>query len=144
MSAGSSATAGSLAIDPDARRRIVTFPPDDGGEATARDPGQPLAARPTTRGAADRRYAAAPRGHARRGPGRPTPALARPEPGPGRTGRASRSRVDLLDGDGRLHRVDGGTARFDGDGQRIDVPLTTEVDGRTVAIAGPLRLAASS
>ena len=48
--------------------------------------------------------------------------------------------VLLEDGDGRLHRVDGGAARFVGAGQRLEIPLTAIVAGTQVAFPGPARL----
>jgi hypothetical protein len=46
----------------------------------------------------------------------------------------------LEDGDGRLHRVDGGAAAFVGAGQRLEIPLTATVAGTQVAFPGPARL----
>ncbi|HET9344268.1 MAG TPA: ABC transporter permease, partial [Candidatus Limnocylindrales bacterium] len=48
--------------------------------------------------------------------------------------------VFLEDADGRLHKVEGGSGLMSGDGQRIEVPLTRDVDGRRVAFPGPARL----
>jgi hypothetical protein len=48
--------------------------------------------------------------------------------------------VVLEDGDGRLHRVTGDSGRFAEADQRIEVPLTTEIDGVEVAFPGPVRL----
>lgn len=50
--------------------------------------------------------------------------------------------VLLEDGDGRLHRVTGETGRFGGDGQRIEIPLTTIVDDAEVEFPGPASLQA--
>jgi FtsX-like permease family len=46
----------------------------------------------------------------------------------------------LEDGDGRLHKVTGGPGLMTGADQRIEVPLTQVVDGRTVAFPGPAKL----
>jgi hypothetical protein len=46
----------------------------------------------------------------------------------------------LEDADGRLHKVAGESGLMSGDGQRIEVPLTYEVDGTTVSFPGPARL----
>jgi hypothetical protein len=46
----------------------------------------------------------------------------------------------LEDGDGRLHRVDGGTGLYIGADQRLEIPLTAVVGGTTVAFPGPARL----
>ena len=48
--------------------------------------------------------------------------------------------VLLEDADGRLHEVTGGTGLLSGTGQRIEVPLTRDVDGRLVTFPGPARL----
>jgi FtsX-like permease family len=48
----------------------------------------------------------------------------------------------LEDADGRLHRVTGGSGLLSGAGQRIEVPLTRDVDGRIVAFPSPARLQA--
>ena len=48
----------------------------------------------------------------------------------------------LEDGDGRLHKVEGTTAGLmTGAGQRIEVPLTADLDGQRVAFPGPAKLA---
>ena len=47
----------------------------------------------------------------------------------------------LEDGDGRLHKVEGTTAGLmTGAGQRIEVPLTADLDGQRVAYPGPAKL----
>jgi hypothetical protein len=57
---------------------------------------------------------------------------------------AIRGHLVLLDGDGRIHRLDGGTARFatavPGAPQRIEVQLGTAVGGLAVRPAYPLRV----
>jgi len=50
--------------------------------------------------------------------------------------------VLLEDGDGRLHRLDGGTGLFVGKGQRIEVPLSAVVGGVEVTFPSPARLLA--
>ncbi|HET9455793.1 MAG TPA: FtsX-like permease family protein [Candidatus Limnocylindrales bacterium] len=50
--------------------------------------------------------------------------------------------VLLEDADGRLHRVTGESGRFAGDGQRIEISLSTVVAGMEVAFPGPARLQA--
>ena len=133
-------TAGPLvSIDPDGASDILTFPPDEAGQATPATLQALKAARPATAALAI--------------PGEPKrlaitldTALATspdsPDPSPIPDDLAGVTlRVDLVDGGGRLHRVEGERARYHADGQRIIVPLTTEVAGRTVAIAGPVRLA---
>ena len=44
------------------------------------------------------------------------------------------------DGDGRLHRINGGSGLFVGAGQRLVIPLTRLVDGSTDLFPGPARL----
>jgi hypothetical protein len=46
----------------------------------------------------------------------------------------------LEDADGRLHKVSGGPGLMTGADQRIEIPLTQLVDGRTVAFPVPARL----
>jgi ABC-type lipoprotein release transport system permease subunit len=46
----------------------------------------------------------------------------------------------LEDADGRLHKVTGSPGLMSGAGQRIEIPLTIDVNGRTVAFPGPARL----
>src|SRR4029078_1037695 len=44
----------------------------------------------------------------------------------------------LEDGDGRLHKVEGTTAGLmTGAGQRIEIPLTADLDGQRVSYTGP-------
>ena len=128
-----------VSLDPDAASRILTFPPDESGQATPTALAALAAARPETAAVAI--------------PGAPQrlevtldTALATAEGSPDPStvpGDWSGITVlaDVVDGDGRLHRIEGGRARFDADDQRVVVPLTTEVDGRTVAITGPVQLA---
>jgi hypothetical protein len=51
---------------------------------------------------------------------------------------AIRARVVVLDGDGRIHRLIGGTAALTGAGQRIVVPLQATVDGIELRPSYPL------
>ncbi len=48
--------------------------------------------------------------------------------------------VVVEDGDGRLHRIDGGSGVFVGTGQRLVIPLTRPINGTTVTFPGPARL----
>ena len=48
--------------------------------------------------------------------------------------------VVVEDGDGRLHRITGGSGLFMGSGQRLVIPLTQVVNDTTVAFPGPVRL----
>lgn len=130
-----------LSVDPAGASRILTFPPGADGQPTQAAPAALAllaAARPTT--------AALPI------PGEPrrlsvildtdlatTPDSPDPSPVPADWSGITVA-ADVIDGEGRLHRVEGGSARFAADGQRMEIPLTTEIDGRTVAIAGPVRL----
>ena len=128
-----------ISINPDGASRILTFPPDERGQATPATLALLAAARPASAAVAI--------------PGQPmrlaitldnalvtAPDSPDPSPVPDDWAGVMVS-VDVIDGDGRLHRVDGGTARFAGTDQRVVIPLTTEVAGRTVAIAAPIRLA---
>ena len=61
--------------------------------------------------------------------------------GPGSTASITPS-VVLIDGDGRLHRLDGAAAPVAGEGLRLEVPLSVQLDGATAAPGPPLRLEA--
>ena len=50
--------------------------------------------------------------------------------------------VTLQDGDGRLHRVDGGRGRLSGDGQRLEVALAQMNGEAEIAFPGPARIRA--
>jgi ABC-type lipoprotein release transport system permease subunit len=63
------------------------------------------------------------------------------EEGAGATGRIGLA-VVLIDGDGRLHRVDGSDAPVAGSGLRLEAPLSYAVDSGTIAPEPPLRLEA--
>ena len=133
-------TGGALvSIDPEAASRILTFPPGETGQATPATLAALTAARPET-------AAVAVPGAPRRLEVTLDSALATtedsPDPSPVPSDWSGITVLaDIVDGDGRMHRVEGGRARFDADGQRVVIPLTTEVDGRTVAITGPVQLA---
>jgi hypothetical protein len=63
------------------------------------------------------------------------------EEGPGATGRIGLA-VVLIDGDGRLHRIDGSDAPTTGTGLRLEVPLSYPAESGTIAAVPPLRLEA--
>ena len=127
-----------LSIRPEAASRILTFPPDGSGQAMPAALAALTAARPATAAIAI--------------PGAPQrlevtidtaleTAPDSPDPSPIPDDLAGITVLaDVIDGDGRLHRIEGGTARYAADGQQVVIPLTTDVGGRTVAIAGPVRL----
>jgi ABC-type antimicrobial peptide transport system, permease component len=130
-----------LSVDPAGASRILTFPPGADGQPTKATPAALAllaAARPTT-------DALPIPGEPRRLAVTLDTALATtsdsPDPSPVPADWSGITvAADIIDGEGRLHRVEGGSARFAADGQRVEIPLTTEIDGRTVAIAGPVRL----
>lgn len=127
-----------LSVNPDGASRILTFPPDAGGQATPSALALLAAARPATDAVSI--------------PGQPRrlsvildTALATtadsPDPSPVPADWAGITvSADVIDGEGRLHRIEGGSARFAADGQRVEMPLAMEFGGRTVAITGPVRL----
>jgi FtsX-like permease family len=127
-----------VSVHPAAASRILTFPPDAAGQATpdalakleaARTP---LAAVPIP--GAPRRLAIVLDTAVATAP-------ESPDPSPVPTSWAGITVVvDVLDGDGRLHRIEGGTARFAATDQRVEIPLTDAVGTTTVAIDGPVRL----
>ena len=51
---------------------------------------------------------------------------------------AARITVIIEDGVGSIHRIDGGTARSVGDGQRVEIPLTRTIDGAELAPTYPI------
>jgi hypothetical protein len=127
-----------VSVDPAAASRILTFPPDAAGQATpaalarleaARSPSATVEIPGEPRRLAvvlDAALATAPES---------------PDPSPVPDGWAGITvLVDVLDGDGRLHRIEGAAARFAAADQRVEIPLTYHVGATTVAIQGPVRL----
>jgi hypothetical protein len=128
-----------LAIEPVGASRILTFPPDASGEATPSSLATLAAARPKTDALP---IAGQPRRLVVILDTALATALKSPDPSPVPADWAGITvGVDVIDGDGRLLRIEGGSARFAALGQRVVVPFTTEIGGRSVAIAGPVRLA---
>jgi len=127
-----------ISVEPDGASRILTFPPDADGQATPGMLAKLTAARPASE-------AVPLRGEPRRLSVVLDTALATAEKSIDQTPipddwTGLTVLADVIDGGGRLHRIEGGTAGFAAKGQRVVVPMTTEIEGRTVAITGPVRL----
>ncbi len=127
-----------VSLDPAAASRILTFPPDAAGQATPDALARLEAARTPSAAAAipgaPRRLAVVLDADVATAPESPDPSPV-PDAWAGIT-----VLVDVLDGDGRLHRIEGDAARFAATDQRVEIPLTYPVGATTVAIQGPVRL----
>lgn len=127
-----------VSVDPAAASRILTFPPDAAGQATP----DALARLESTRTpSAARTIPGDPRRLAVVLDASVATAPESPDPNPVPDSWAGITVLaDVLDGDGRLHRIEGGGARFAASDQRVEIPLTYQVGPTTVAIQDPVRL----
>lgn len=128
-----------LAVDATAAATMTTIPIDGAtgdpaallAEVASRRPAGAAVALPGT----PRRLALVVRSDVALPPDQPPPT------GPGSTA-SLRPSVVLIDGDGRLHRVDGTAGPIAGDELLLEVPLSVEVDGVVATPTPPLRIEA--
>lgn len=127
-----------VSVDPAAAARILTFPPDAAGQATPDALARLEAARSSSAATAipgtPRRLAIILDAAVATAPESPDPSPV-PDDWAGIT-----VLVDVLDGDGRLHRIEGAAARFAAADQHLEIPLTYPVGATTVTVQGPIRL----